>query len=393
MVQVAEILAAIAKQEADRLRTAQKMSVSLMAGDMGSLVFLYEYSRIDTSYSVIDDELLDKLLASLRNSQCLSTYCNGLAGFVVGLHSLHENGFIDDFSASLTSIDNNIETELLAMMNSNHHDFLHGFIGLGFYWLLRLHQGKANAIEQLKKIVGHLNRTCERVNGYVKWPQKESKFVKRYNISISHGYSSTIILLCKMLEIPFFKQYNDIKDLIRGASNYILANRINPNLHGCWFASSSLECEEPHRSRLAWCYGDLGVAIALRQAGITLGDESLVSLSFRVLEYSAKYRRNLRQNYVNDTCICHGAAGIGLIFREMSKKFNSSPMREAADYWRNNVFLNARKINDEIHFPYYDSVDGKTTYPNGILEGDAGVALYLLNETYSSAISRFLLIN
>lgn len=60
------ILAGLARREQRRLEQIDLMSPSLLAGDMGSLVFLYEYSRVCPAYRPIADDLLDKMLHSLH---------------------------------------------------------------------------------------------------------------------------------------------------------------------------------------------------------------------------------------------------------------------------------------------------------------------------------------
>lgn len=392
MMQISDILSILARQEAQRLRAADRLSLSMLAGDVGGLLLLYEYSQINPSYTMIADEVLDKLLITLKKPPFLSTFCNGLAGFVIALDALHRDGHIDDFSCHLQSIDHFLAHEMRAMASVNHHDFLHGIIGLGFYWLARYHQGCSEATDQLAFILRHLIKTQERDGDCIKWPQKETEMVRKYNISLSHGYSSTTILLCRMLEVPSLPA-DEILQLIGGATRYLQANRLDPERYGCWFASTSLECEPPHRTRLAWCYGDLGIAIALKRAGEAHHDDHLTALSRQVLKFSAQYRRNLRENYINDTSICHGASGVGLIFREMSKQFQSSTMADAADYWRDCVTRLVHQVGDEWHFPYYDAVEKKIVYRNGILEGDAGVALYLLNEIKASSLPHLLLIS
>lgn len=389
-----DIIDRLAWHEQCRLLRLSRPSVGLLAGDMASVTFLYEYSRINPDYHLVADAALSCVVERLHFGDVIPTYCGGMAGFVVALDILRTEGFVEDFSSQLSSIDHFIAVSQSAMLRQNHHDFLHGFIGLGFYWLMRYRTDKAIAIEQLERIIEHLNATSERIDGFVKWPQRETKWVKRYNISLSHGYSSTLILLCRMLKIPELANSHDseIRDLIYGVVAYILKNQLDFNTYGCWFASSSFECEQPHRSRLAWCYGDLGIAVALREAGLSVNDENLKALSLEVLEYAAQYRRNLAQNYVHDACVCHGAAGIGLVFREMARVTQSHALREAADYWRDIVLHWVVENEDTCHYNYYDVTQKSFCEGTGILEGSAGVASYLLNEQSHSFLGEFLLI-
>lgn len=392
--QIENILADIARNEYLRMKEAQHLSISLLAGDMGSVVYLYEYSRFDPSFQPFADDLLGKVLSGLRRVRPEVTYCNGVAGMVIGLYALYEQGFIEDFSSLLDDIDNYLNLSLNVMLQNNNHDFLHGFIGLGFYWLRRYKTGNADAIDPLVRVVKHLMQTSEKENEITKWPLPETKWGHRYNISLSHGCSSTIIMLCRMLEIPELKSsYGElIEQMIKGAVNYILVNRLDYNKFGCWFASSSLECEIPHRSRLGWCYGDLGISVALHEAGKTMQDSRLIDMSREVLEFSGQYRRNLERNYVYDACVCHGAAGIGLIYREMSRMLASPVITPTADYWRDAVIQQVIEGNEGFTFSFYDVSSREYKRKTGLLEGNVGVAMYLLNEIASSSLSNYLLI-
>lgn len=395
MVNIENILRRLALHERRALEGKQQLSIGLLSGDMASVMFLYEYSKIDPSYQNVADIALDRVLEQLRTGNVISTYCSGVAGFVIGLDTLCELGFVEDFSSLLLHVDRYIASSQSAMLRHNRHDFLHGFIGLGFYWLMRYASNPGMAVARLSDILCHLLSNCERDHGRIKWPLPETKWVKRYNISLSHGCSSTLVLLCRMLQMPELKQSmgDSILELIHGVVDYIMFNRVDHQKCGCWFASSSLECEQPYRSRLAWCYGDLGIAVALYHAAHVIGDSELHDLSLRVLEYAAVYRRDLRQNYVQDACVCHGAAGIGLVFREMARATGSVLLADAADFWREVVLRWAIADGDNCYFKYYNVSQTDFCEGTGILEGNAGVASFLLNERYHSSLGRFLLIN
>lgn len=392
---IENILSDIARMERARMERECQLSIGLLGGDLGSILYLYEYSRLEPSYQTLSDNLLDKMLSGLRHDSYISTYCNGISGLVVGLYSLRDMGFVDDCTPLLKSIDQYISRSLDTMLETNNHDFLHGFIGLGFYWLLRFDSKYEEAVESLKKILMHLLATSEACDGVIKWPRKESKWVKRYNISLSHGYSSTIILLCRMLNIAALDSCCglSIRELISGAVNYILSNRLDEEKYGCWFASSSLECEQPYRSRLAWCYGDLGIALALHEASLALTRPELSVLSKTILEQSGEQRRDLVQNHIFDACVCHGSAGVGIIFREMSRVFSSKKMSDAADYWREVVLRQAIQKDAGYTYLFYETADRGYTQSTSMLNGLSGVALYLLNEYKCSSLANYLLIN
>ena len=127
-------------------------------------------------------------------------------------------------------------------------------------------------------------------------------------------------------------------------------------------------------------------------AGQALNDDNLEGLSREVLEYAGMYRRNLEQNYVNDACLCHGAAGIGLIFREMSQIFHSPILKNSADYWRHTVLNQVIEKRDGFSYSFYDVKSRSYQDKTSLLEGTVGVAMYLLNEIIGSSLPQLLLI-
>ena len=169
--------------------------------------------------------------------------------------------------------------------------------------------------------------------------------------------------------------------MLNGAVRYLMSNRVDSKSLGCWFASTSLECDEMlHRSRLAWCYGDLGIATALIEAGNTLGNLELVEFGKQVLLYSS-IRRDTRANYVHDSSVCHGSAGIAQIFRTHGIHLNSPELIDAAMYWEADILNRVVKDDDGKHtLLYYDPEEGGYVKRGGILNGPSGAGLYLLGE-------------
>ncbi len=383
MISKIDIIGDIASGVANRLDPKPLLNYSLLGGDLGDIIFLYHYSRIDSCYESIADGLLEKMLQSLSLQPRIVTYCSGLAGLGVGLLSLQHDGFIDGVETALDAIDPTIAKSLDLFISNNNIDFLHGLIGIGFYLLERSNSSKEYSVSNLSKIVDFLEKSKITDGAIVKWRYNAKKLSKPYNISLSHGVSSIVVFLCRLLKSGILsKKYNAIiKQMLKGAVHYILSNRVNVDKLGCWFASSSIECDDrPHRSRLAWCYGDLGVATALLEAGNTLHDSSVRDIAIQVLLYSAK-RRDIKANYVNDFCVCHGSVGIAQIFRSHGITLEQEELLDAADYWEKNTLSRVVMDGQGRHtLLYYDPENGGYVERGGVLDGIAGAGLYLLGE-------------
>jgi lantibiotic modifying enzyme len=378
-----DILSDIALNVEDRLSLSPLLNYGLLGGDLGDIIFLYHYSRIDSCYESKADGLFEKILQSLSLQPRVATYCSGLAGLGVGLLSLQHDGFLDGAETALDAIDPTIAKSLDLFISNNNIDFLHGLIGVGFYLLERCNSSKEYSVSNLSKIIDYLDKSKITDDAIVKWRYNANRLSKPYNISLSHGVSSIVVFLCKLLKSGILSEkYNAIiKQMLEGAVRYILSNRVDVDKLGCWFASSSIECDDrPHRSRLAWCYGDLGVATALLEAGNTLHNSSVSDIAIQVLLYSAK-RRDIKANYVNDFCVCHGSVGIAQIFRSHGIALKLEQLLDAAAYWEKDTLSKAVMGGHGHHtLLYYDPENGGYIERGGVLDGIAGAGLYLLGE-------------
>lgn len=378
-----DILSDIAFLINKKLTLKPLLNYGLLGGDLGDIIFLYHYSRIDSSYESIADGLLEKMLQSLSLQPRVATYCSGLAGLGVGLLSLQRDGFIDGVETALDAIDPTIAKSLDLFISNNNIDFLHGLIGIGFYLLERSNSSKEYSVSNLSKIIDYLDKSKITDDAIVKWRYNANRLSKPYNISLSHGVSSIVVFLCRLLKSGILNEkYNAIiKQMLEGAVRYILSNRVDVDKLGCWFASSSIECDDrPHRSRLAWCYGDLGVATALLEAGNTLHNSSVSDIAIQVLLYSAK-RRDINANYVNDFCVCHGSVGIAQIFRSHGIALKLDELLDAADYWEKDTLSRVVMDGQGRHtLLYYDPENGGYIERGGVLDGIAGAGLYFIGE-------------
>ena len=206
-----DILSEIALNVADRLSIRPLLNYSLLGGDLGDIIFLYHYSRIDSCYESIADGLFEKMLQSLSLQPRIVTYCSGLAGLGVGLLSLQHDGFIDGVETALDAIDPTIAKSLDLFISNNNIDFLHGLIGIGFYLLERSNSSKEYSVSNLSKIVDFLEKSKITDGAIVKWRYNAKKLSKPYNISLSHGVSSIVVFLCRLLKSGILsKKYNAI---------------------------------------------------------------------------------------------------------------------------------------------------------------------------------------
>lgn len=381
------ILEGVAKTVRQKLEATATLNYSLLGGNLGEILFLYYYSRINPDYLAIAEQQTDRMLQSMNMINPIGSYCNGLAGLAIGLNELQRDGFMQGVDEAVSVFDDSILAQQHDDFRSNRHDFLHGFIGLGFYWLMR-YRNSGVGMKPLMQIVKHLTATCEEVGDMLRWRLPEGKRDSRYNISISHGLSSTIILLTRIGRLTSLPEpgRSETERLVSGAVNYLNHNRLDPTRYGSWFPMASVDSATPSKSRLAWCYGDLGVAQALLVA-----ERSQLALD--VFQHSAALRRGLIENRVYDATICHGTAGVGAFFEYLARCHPSRLFLDAADYWRSQTLKKVEYVNGNARFRHMSGLDGKFEDGHGILVGTAGVGLYLLDcFGIKTPLNRFLLL-
>jgi lantibiotic modifying enzyme len=132
----------------------------------------------------------------------------------------------------------------------------------------------------------------------------------------------------------------------------------------------------PVASRLAWCYGDLGAAAALRLAAIALADPTLAAEADALT--AASVARPYADSGVFDSGLCHGAAGNAIVFAVLAHTGgpHAARAREAARHWWRDAIAR-RKPGTGVGGYQAWFVD-KHVDEVGWLTGAAGVALSLL---------------
>ncbi|PKF75849.1 lanthionine synthetase LanC family protein [Chryseobacterium sp. PMSZPI] len=384
---IEKVLLTIAR---DIIKKSTSSSLGLLSGKMGETLFLHEYSKHNKDYEGYVAQNIDDIFESVENGNVFHTYCNGLAGMCLGINYIeserdpeHESfGFVDP------QIHEWLHGQLQHCIEENDYDFLHGAVGIGFYFLERYKAGDFQSEKSLESLLKFLNDSEIRNQDTIKWKNTEGIV----NISLSHGMSSIILFLVEVYKSDFQSRY-DIAGLIEGAVNFVLTQEIDPEKYGSYYPSASLQVEgQIYKSRLAWCYGDLGVAIMLRKASETFNQPLWKEKSAAIFQHAAT-RRNKNETTVMDAGLCHGSAGVFLIFYKEFLKTGHTLYAEAAQLWLNKTL--EFYDEDPLHFSRvsYNSTTNAYTESSCLLDGTSGVGLALLLVLQNkSDWSKFLLV-
>lgn len=375
------------KQKADQIAECiynkvnsqqKKSSLGLYNSEFGILLFLYYYSKYtqNPKYILLTETYTEELLDVLSEKLESHTFCSGLAGILYLFKYLKENDFVDiDINDAQIAFDDYLITKMRQDIARKHYDFMHGALGVGLYFLK-----KGTNDDAINELIEYLYNTAEKdpLNKIIKWKSlidiKTNKY--GYNIALSHGISSIIIFLCRALNKD--AQNEKLLEMLNGAVNYILSQQINPHIHGSCFPSQSIENGFPlFKSRLAWCYGDLGAGLALWHAGKTVDNKEWEKKGMEVLLYSAK-RLTRSETAVMDAGICHGSAGIAMIYRRLYIETGNPVFSKATDYWIEQTlkFSEGEDVLSD-YMPYRS--DEVKEYSYNLLEGISGIGLVILD--------------
>ncbi|MHA6697424.1 lanthionine synthetase C family protein [Chryseobacterium sp. A321] len=352
-------------------------NIGLLSGAMGETLFLYEYSQINKNYEKYVTKKIDYIFESIENGNVFHTYCNGLPGICLAIDYIQSKSHFDykrfDF------VDNQIDEWLIEQfnicINEGNYDFLHGAIGIGYYFLEKFKSGHLKSKKTLNVLLKFINNSAINENDFVKWKTHN----KVLNISLSHGMTSIVLFLLDLYKLDVKFDYN-IEQIIKGAINFILAQEIDWKMYGSYYPFTSIEQQKDkiHGSRLSWCYGDLGIAIMLRKASKIFNQTIWEEKSKEIFEYSTT-RKSISETTIVDAGICHGSSGVALIFYNEFLKTNNAHYAVAAQFWLNKTLTFYKEDSENFSKVCYNTITGNYEPNPSILDGTSGVGLALIS--------------
>ena len=349
----------------------------VLAGVSGLALFMYYYARFtgENKYAEFCEQALVKAVEMINNGYTYHTFCSGISGLAWTCEHLEQNGFIDRDNISVFK---DLDAYLLSCMEKDlemkNYDYLHGGLGVGYYFLSKRSPNK-KYIQSL--YLGLQKAAIEGKDDAIKWESIMPESGKTiFNISLSHGMSSIVVVLTKLTKL--YPNVVLIKTLLLNTISYILQQQLsNPTVS--YFPSFSLESDEIlHPSRLGWCYGDLGIAQALLQAAIALGNKWHERAAIEILLHNCD-RRDLNENRVIEAGLCHGASGISHIFNRLYHNYQIDAFKEASVYWMEKT-LEMSYFSDGLagYKSWRGDKDGWENHYS-LLEGIIGIGLSIIS--------------
>ena len=365
---------------------------SLAAGDAGHALF-YAYlgfhqertgeSLMSGDPAEIALERLDRATEAVAAAPMSESLWTGFPG--IAWANDHLAGRL--FEAADEDSGQGVDEALLSLLANpgwpGGYDLINGLAGLGVYALEGL--PRLSAADCLERIVERLGERADRTGEGIAWfspPESLPSFQLEafpgglYNLGASHGMAGVLAVLgeaCRA-EVAGVRA----RRLLEGAVPWLLARREEP-ARGFLFPHFFHPDVAARPSRLAWCYGDPGMAATLLVAARGAGEPAWEREAAAIALHAAG--RTAEVSGVRDACLCHGAAGLGHLFNRLYQATALEPLAAAARAWFERALDLCEPASGVGGFRAWATdlagVSGWRDDP-GLLEGAAGVGLALL---------------
>ncbi|MBV8199111.1 MAG: lanthionine synthetase C family protein [Acidobacteria bacterium] len=276
------------------------------------------------------------------------------------------------------------------------YDLIRGLAGFGVYALERL--PRPGAVACLTRIVDRLSETAEHGPAGTTWhtaPELLPDWQRQlfpggyYNLGVAHGVPAVIALLSATADAmgrlgaagdrAAAELAPRARSLAGGATRWLLAQRLPPG-QGSWFGGTFTPEQPAQGSRLAWCYGDPGIAASLLVTARAAGDAALERLAVELAVDAAA--RPAAASGVRDAGLCHGSAGLAHLFNRLYQETGEPRLAAASRHWFEQA-LDFQLPGEGFagYRAYWIEPDGNVQSwrsEAGLLEGVAGIGLALL---------------
>lgn len=358
----------------------QQVGVHKGLSGIGLFKFYNLKYKEDVKNQKIGHQILTQCTFEIDDEFSNFYYCEGASGFGWVLDHLEQENFIEsDNDSFLSQFDQQIYTAMSGSLSIGNYDFLYGAIGNALYFLNRYKNTKEIKLKQkyeaiLLEFIFLLEKISVKDEDKTKWFYVLSKSEsKNCSLGLCHGISSIIAFLSKLHNFAVFKEKT--APLLQNSINYLLSLKNKNEDAFSLFPNFSINSQDSlRRSRLAWCYGDLGIGITLLQAAKSIGDSVLSELALSILKHAAQ-RRTTEQTLMEGTSICHGTYGAAKIFHRAHLMTQEEIFRQAAEYWIQEGLRATICKNDQLDIQSWQSSVKSLT----LLDGVCGIGLVILD--------------
>jgi len=349
-----------------------------MTGLAGMGVFLREYGdcgdRLDGPPQVTAlAGILEKIVGMVNDGFSYPTLAAGLTGIVWTFRYLGDRGLIDhDDAHVLDELIPFIQRYADHELKNGNFDALHGGTGPGIVGLID-NDGKARSSDGAKAVC--LQDTFSSLEDD-----------NDLDLGLAHGLTSLIVYFSENCKGSSCHPCEG-RDLLVSSITKLLSHADLTQKLSSVFPTRLIKGQAQYPSRLAWCYGDVGIAMGLLHCAQDFKVETLKGLRVEKLKGSevfdfavevlvrAAERRDSLNTRIIDPYFCHGASGLAFMFYKAWVLSNNDKLKEAAQFWTKETirFLETTHPPGKIY-----KTEGVVFGDGSLLNGLSGIGLALL---------------
>ncbi|MEM7351265.1 MAG: lanthionine synthetase C family protein, partial [Acidobacteriota bacterium] len=334
-----------------------------LGGRCGRAIF-FAYlaaAKADEAAAEHADDEFDQAVDAMASQPMQPNLYTGFSG--IGWTSEHLDGLLFESDEDEEVSSNDLDEAILKLLELpdriRDYDLIKGLVGLGVYALEAL--PRPGARRCLELLLNHLERLAESIDPGLTWHtppellpphQREIYPEGYYNLGVAHGVPAVAALLGEMLAAGVAT--DRVTPLLEGAMDWILGQELASDARAR-FPNCIAAGSEPQASRLAWCYGDLGLAASLLLAARGAARSDWEEQAVRIASASAQ--RPPDTAGVVDAGLCHGSAGLAHLFNRIYQATGNELFASRARYWLD-AALTARRPGEGFGgFPSWSSED------------------------------------
>lgn len=354
-----------------------KFPISLMVGKTGHAIFLAYYAQFLEDEHLLDasTNILVDLFDDLEITDSDSTgFGLGIAGLTWTLNLFLREGFMEtdnDTLEALQSFDGFYTNWMLTELNKGVHDYMHGALGYAMNLIERSTYEPALR-KELEKVLDIMDQQAIRNSGiYWKDPAIEDKV--SVNFGLSHGLPSMLVLFGKLYERNIAPQKS--LELAEGIIQFLQEHYDPSNQFGF---PSTMEFGDPRKgSRLAWCYGDLGVSFGIGLAGQMFDRPKWIEWGREIATHTLTIRLP-EETLIVDGGLCHGYAGVAHVYKRLFDFYGEESFHQASTFWMQELLQFIEAQGGLLNFQELRGEAGWFRC-DGLLGGATGAALAMLS--------------
>ena len=303
-----------------------------------ALFFAYlAEARGDDQSRRLVDTYLELAIAALADADTDASLWSGFVG--VAWVSQHVRGrFIDNDEDDPNSELDEMLAELLAHSPwRRQYDLINGLAGHAVYAIERLNRPVGRKL--LAHVVERIGELAQERDGGISWLTPPEHLVPSrrvecprgaFDLGVAHGIPALVSGLAGACAAGVAD--GRARPLLDGAVRWLLAQRRDgSSAFPAWIHDGGEQV-----ARLAWCYGDAGVAAALLSAARAVDEPSWAEAALEIGRRAAQLGHDdeeAKQLGVKDAGLCHGSLGLALIFQRLWHDGRDPLFSAAARRW------------------------------------------------------------